>query len=42
MTNRDKCYDKIETNDQSEKPCLEKVVREVLPEEVTLKVRSEE
>lgn len=25
MTNHDKCYDATETNDQREKPCLEKI-----------------
>lgn len=42
MTNHDKCYDTIEIDGQNEKPSLEKIVREALPEEVAFKVRSEE
>lgn len=42
MTNHDKCYDNIEINDQSKKPCFKKILREVLPEEGTFKVRCEE
>lgn len=40
MTNHDKYY--IETDDQNEKPNLNRVVREVLLEEMTFKARSKE
>lgn len=44
MINHGQCYVKIniETNDQNEKPGLNKVVRELLSEEVTFKVKSKE
>ena len=44
MTSCDKCYvkTKIETTNQNEKPSLNRIDREVLPEEVTFKVRSKE
>lgn len=44
MTNHDQCYVKINigTNDENEKPGLNRVVRELLPEEVTFKVKSKE
>lgn len=36
------CKINIEANDQNEKPGLSRVVRELLPEEVTFKVESKE
>ena len=44
MPNHDKYYvkTKTETNDQNEKPSLNRIVWKFLPEEVTFKVRSKE
>lgn len=44
MTNHDKYYikTKMETKNWNEKPHLNRVVREVLPEEVAFKVKSKE
>lgn len=44
MTNHDQCYVNIniEISDQNEKPGLNRLVRELLPEEVTFQVKSKE